>query len=55
MKCLLYIDNENKEIEYEIGESIKVGDHFPINGKEYTVFNILLDSNQEYPIVYLKL
>lgn len=54
MKYKLYIENENKEIEHTIGESIRVGDKFAVNGKEYTVSNILLDALQKLPIVYLK-
>tara|TARA_R110000868_G_scaffold261269_1_gene519355 strand:- start:461 stop:628 length:168 start_codon:yes stop_codon:yes gene_type:complete len=54
MKCKLYIPKENKEIDnHTIGDSIRVGDYYPIGNKDYTVSNILLDANQELPVVYL--
>jgi len=54
MKCKLHIKRENKEIDnHTIGESIRVGDYYPIENKDYKVINILLDSNQELPVVYL--
>lgn len=54
MKCKLYIPKENKEIDnHIIGDSIRVGDYYQIENKDYTVTNILLDSNQELPVVYL--
>ncbi|WP_289046155.1 hypothetical protein [uncultured Olleya sp.] len=55
MKCKLYIPKENKEIDnHIIGDSIRVGDFYPIENKDYTVTNILLDSNQELPVVILE-
>lgn len=54
MKCKIYIPKENKEIDnHIIGDSIRVGDSYPIENKDYTVINILLDSNQKLPVVYL--
>lgn len=48
------MQKENKEIDnHTIGESIRVGDYYTIENKDYKVTNILLDSNQELPVVYL--
>jgi len=56
MKCKLYIPKENKEIDnHTIGDSIRVGDFYPIGNKDYKVSNILLDSNQQLPVVVLEL
>jgi hypothetical protein len=55
MKCKLYIPKENREIDnHTIGESIRVGDYYPIGNIDYKVSNILLDSNQELPVVVLE-
>lgn len=55
MKCILYVPKEGNELgEYEIGESIRVGDYFPYNNIEYDVVNILLDANQQLPVVILE-
>lgn len=54
MKCKLYITKENKEIDnHIIGDSIRVGDFYKVENKNYKVSNILMDSNQELPVVYL--